>query len=359
MNTVLAPRIAVLAALTGTCLSTLKPTLAEEFSWEVAGSLLENSSARTSDDSAAAMGVTYYFSPVDDDSAPYDLATFLNPRSLISIGATQSTLREPADNDGPFLDSPAETGIDSSFYRVTGRYVWPSTGWYAGVGASRGNYEFMPAASDLQQENSNKRTSLFAGKYFGSRTRVELGIDSLSASQVTVLPFTPPFGGAIGTVRSLSRTEGDGAAITISHVGGLDRLPFAISAGVGSEREKTRISAHIVSPPDLMDIFEPAEEIVETTRENSFGGSVEIYPTRAMSVGAEYTSTRNDGTVESDFVSLRANWFFLRNVSFGIAVGRLTRDGGGGYIFYPEDSVPPLPTASSTDSVQLSLLGRF
>ena len=117
-----------------------------EYSWQLAGSYRQDDAPRVVESDHSSLGATYYLSPVDDEAGPYELASFLNRSSFVTVDVARSSLREEliraivsvdpltggmlppdvldlfGDNGLPGLaDIPMEAGIDTSEYAVSGR----------------------------------------------------------------------------------------------------------------------------------------------------------------------------------------------------------------------------------------------
>ncbi len=70
---------------------------AEEFSWQLSGGALES---ETSDFDSWGVDAVFYVNSIDDAAmGPYALASFLNPTTRVSAGASKSD--SPAPGDGP------------------------------------------------------------------------------------------------------------------------------------------------------------------------------------------------------------------------------------------------------------------
>ena len=379
--------------------------VAEEFSWQVSGRYEDMNAASHVETSLSSLRATWYPSAVDDQAGPYELAPFLNRSSHVAVGTSRAKLREQLFSsltltrgaimsDGvlpgevfpggtpALIGFPAETGIDSSEYAVDGRYVWPATGWYAGARASRSDAYMSPDVPFAQTTLDHEGAGVFAGRYFGPRTTLELDLESDTLSEET---RTTPFGGIdpFGVpgvpwislqpgipelisfdLQTGSDTETQSARLSVRHVGQLGATTFALSASVRSSRTETRLffpglpgfftGVDPFGPPDRGIVaigpdflsFEPME-ILETGRERQVSVSGALFPTAALGVRLALSSDDRDFFGTSDRVGLSANWFFLRNAAVAV---ELTREDSGGR--FPGG----LPDA---DSVGVRLLGRF
>ena len=377
----------------------MAPTaVAAEYSWQVTGSF-EDIDAQTSvETSHSSLRATYYPSSVDDQVGPYELAPFLNRSSYVAVGTGRTKLREqpysgyfiddPLGNallpddaidsgpigvvGPPLIGFPTQFGIDSSEYALDGRYVWPGTGWYAGARAGRSDADVLPVLPFTQTTADHESAGLFAGRYFGSRTALELGFGSDTANQeLRVTPF------AIGTATGVpgvsdvpdvvtidlhtrTTTETEDARLSVRHVGQLGSSTFALSASIRSSRSETHVL--LPAPPGLFTAIDPfglpdrgigivspdsiSHESFESDRERQIRLSGALFPTRALGVRLTYTDSDHDAFGSSDRVGLSANWFFVRNASVEVEVVRT----GSGRRF--GDSL-------DTDSLGVRVLGRF
>ena len=388
--------VARLPSLTGfVCagLVFLSPAVAAEYSWQLAGSYRDDDAANTLESNSSSLRATYYLSPVDDEVGPYELAPFLNRSSHVTIDAGRAELREelilsisvsdfPSDVTLPddvlemleeallaaLADLPTEAGIDTSDYAVYGRYVWPGTGWYAGARAERGDMDPVPAAAFVATNFDLERSGLFAGKYFGSHTAVELGFGSTTQSQEarSTTTFPEPGRNAFGVpdTPSLveltnSETETDDVSLSVRHVGDLGGFTWSAWASVRSGRTETRVSL-----PDTPAFFTSSgmaippvdlgrgiannnalsfNEIIQSGRERNYSISGALFPTKALGVRLIFSRLDDDTFGSSDLVGVSANWFFVRNAAAEVEYLRTNFERGRG------------PGARDMDSVRVQL----
>ena len=383
----------------------LPAAVAEEYSWQVAGGYEDMDAGRAVESSRSTVRATWYPSAVDDQVGPYELAPFLNRSSYVTVDTSRSKQREqlfPAIVSDPFISDgmlpddgsivgaigvfppafgaiPSESGIDTSEYAVDGRYVWPGSGWYVGAHARRGDAELLPGVFIAQTTMDDESAGLFAGRYFGPRTTLELDLGSDSVTQELRLgpsnidfPFgvigSPDFIDLPGASRIASLTaqtgvesETENARLSVRHVGDLGGSTFSLSASIRSSRSDTRLL--VQAPSGIFTGFEPFDpadrglvvigpgstpiEITESERARQVGLSGALFPTQALGVRLTFSTLDHDTLGTSDLVGLSANWFFVRNAAVEI---ELIRTGSGsGY----RAGVP------DTDTVSVRVLGRF
>lgn len=387
-------------------------TAAAEYSWQVTGGYEDMDSEGAVESNHSSMRATWYLSAVDDQVGPYELAPFLNRSSHVAVSTGRTKLREQLyppliygfagggrlpDNATDFdwltssssvltyrADWPMESGLDSSEYALDGRYVWPGTGWYAGAHASRSDAEMLPGFPLAQTTADYESAGIFAGRYFGPRTALELDFGSDTASQevlLTPFAFDPVFGGpglpgipGIPGIpgfepielRTGTDIETDDVRLSVRHVAQLGDSTVALSASIRSSRSETRLT--LPGPrgffPAIDEFGSPEgdvyynpfiatgtdsifNEILESERERGYSLSGALFPTPALGVRLTYTNSDHDTYGISDVVGLSANWFFLRNAAIEIQLVRT--DSGGRYFTGSPDS----------DSLGVRVLGRF
>ena len=260
----------------------LSPALAEEYSWQVSADYVDASAGSAASALHRLLRATYHLSPVEDSAGPYELAPFLNRSSYVAVGTTRTTLRDkaylqsatdpsgggndpltivPVGVNSSFSAFPLESGFSTSDYAVDGRYVWPASGWFAGARAERGDGDAAPLLSFFRTTSDSRRTGLFAGRYFGPRTAVEVHLESESMTEdvrMNVPGFEPLFGlpnfsdvggfGGVGTIVHyefglVTDMERDNAAVSVRHVGNLAGSTFEFSARLRSTRSRGTVLA--------------------------------------------------------------------------------------------------------------------
>ena len=396
--------VAILAAVLWTVGAAPPVAVADEYSWQVTGRYQDADMASNVDSSHTLLRATYYFSAVDDGAGPYELAPFLNRSSYVAVGTERSKLREqlvpsltggtivfdgmlPEDAFGVvgapggipgFGALPAEAGLDSAEFAVDGRYVWPGSGWYAGAHARRGDADMLPDLFFTQTSVDHESAGILAGKYFGTHTALELGLESDTVNEeLRISPFlVDPFGTPVQPgvpvqpilpsdivpfeIQTGTDTETESARLSVRHVGQLGGSTFSLSASVRSSRSDMRLI--VPMPTDVFVAirpFEPPEgrffgtaplapiELFDSQRERQVSLSGALFPTPALGVRLSFSNSDHDAFGSRDVVGLSANWFFVRNAAVAI---ELTREDSA------RRSRVGLP---DTDLVGVRLLGRF
>ena len=374
----------------------LSPALAEEYSWQVSADYVDASAGSAASALHRLLRATYHLSPVEDSAGPYELAPFLNRSSYVAVGTTRTTLRDeaylqsatdpgagnhsltivPVGVNNAFSAFPLESGFSTSDYAVDGRYVWPASGWYAGARAERGDGDAAPLLSFFRTTSDSRRTGLFAGRYFGPRTAVEVHLESESMTEdvrMNVPGFDPLFSlpsisnvGDVGTIVDyefglVTGVDRDTAAVLIRHVGNLAGSTFEFSARLRSTRSEARFA--LQRPPELVGWSDPADWPVgqpagpfpafapvethpaEDERDVRVSGA--LFPVESLGIRLTVSTSDHDAYGTTDRVGLSARWFFVRNAAVEI---ELTRSR------YVRSY---LPDSRTTDAVGVRLLGRF
>ena len=390
------------AMVVSACCTVLPTAAAQEFSWQVSGRYEDADIDYAAESSNSSLRATYYLGSVDDQTGPWELAPFLERSSYVTVGTASRKHRQelfraltgdglvgfidlPEDAVGvpgfdvfpPAFESlPSESGIDTSEYAFDGRYVWPDAGWYAGAHAGRSDVDVLPQDPFVTTTIDEESSGLFAGRYFGARTTLELGLGTQSVNEDQLLrpfdAFDPTFGfvdvpGTPGLssieIQTGIETETDNARLSFRHVGDLRNSTFSVSANIHSSRSDTRLL--LPMPPDFiaavdstgrpLPVFEvgnPVRELTPTEvfqsgRERQYSVSGALFPTQALGVRLTYADKDHDALGSSDLLALSATWFFVRNAAVQV---ELIRTGSRrGY----------RRSILETDAVAVRLLGRF
>ncbi len=373
----------------------LSPASGAEFSWQVAGSFRENDASRLLESNRTSLKATYYLSPVDDEDGPYELAPFLNQSSYVWVSVAGTKLREelitaisvtdPSSVDTfpvdvpvsviasfpPNFNLPTESGIDTSEYSIFGRYVWRGTGWYTGARLDRSDVDLLPSRPSVAVNGTREGSGLLAGKYFGTRTAVELSFafgtqsqeiqQSVDLFQSVILPNGVPFPSVIVEFSELE-TETEDIILNVRHVGEAGDLTWSVGASIRSTNLETSIR---VQPPTFIGFSEgfvplpgliinstqtSFTELRQNEREQNYSVSGSLFPTRALGMHISYSRLDNDRFGSSNLAGVSASWFFVRNASAEIELLRAGFDRALG---------PGLRDSLDRDSVIFRLLGRF
>ena len=372
---------------------------AADYSWQVAGSYRDDS-ADTEEANLTRLTATYYFSPVDDQDGPYELAPFLNRSSFAAFDAAREQSRQTFEfpalgliGPGPVFDPsgrpnqppvgiwpPADDeqefnlGADASDYAVSGQYVWPEGGWYVGGRLERGTatqdrretrcyYDFFDLTSfptPLRCEinlgefvTDSEGFDLWAGRYFGYETALDLRIGSNVWTTVDeldlALPVLPnPVFGAAFEVGS--ETETERARLSVRRAGLLGRNVYWLAAHVSSIRSDTRLILPSIRGSD------PIPDLDLSTSSYQYGFTAGLYPNRVL--GFRMVVLR--GEEGGGLAGVSTSWFFVPRAAVEARLTRVEFEFEPSAAFSGRQFVGPGALGpGSLDSVSLRLLGRF
>ena len=318
----------------GLCALAFSSAASAQFSWQVAGSYRDDSS-NVLDSNQTALSATYYFSQIDEQDSPLELAPFLNRSSYVTIegawGERSGSYHYAPDGLlSPETDEiEIDLGADTSEYAVSGRYVWPDAGWYVGGRIERGHIDRRGDRLLLETDTDSEGFDLRVGKYLGYGTALELRIGSAVRTRIEELNF-PRLNAEIdfGT-----ETETDHAELSVRHAGILDNRIYWLAANVGRVRSDTRRIAPAA--------FQPDSGLERSTSGSRYGFAAGLYPSRTFGVRLFYSRTDGD----SSLTGVSASWFFVPNAAVELGIARTKFD----FEQFPLDM----------DSVTLRLLARF
>jgi len=332
---------------------------ADEYRWQISGGYGETEISPFADVEHVMLDATYYFDPVDDARGPLALAPFLSRSSRVSAGLTndETSVVTPILFIGPppppGTPTTAVAVEDTTGYVFGGRYVWSTSGWYVGGSYRDAKTDHEPGSPLQQQETTLDGYQLFAGRYFGESTSLDLGAGA--ASQTTELLISC-FTSLCLSGSSTTEIDTDDWSIGTLHVRRGARLTYAITGRVSKAEVTPSIDTLILTlpsgappppvPPGI--IFAGAVAVVReplTMIAAPFTGPLPIADDRYLySLGGELFPTdrlglrigfaRSDGDYSRDETyDLAATWFFKRKVAFEVALARtqyelgmLTRD---------------------------------
>ena len=392
-------RATLAIALCANCVI-LATAAADEFSWQVSGSVQDGDAAGAVESNRFSLSATYYLSAVDDQTGPYELAPFLNRSGYLTVDAARAELRgelfpgiagTPLVTRGTSPDGtiawltfpdvapalrffPVESGENSSEYAVAGRYVWPGSGWYAGAQAQRSDADLLSQLLLLQTAMDQESSGLFAGRYVSPRTTMELGLGSETVSHG--LPANPigidPVLGFLGITGFgffdfgfKTDIETENARLSVRHVGNLGGSTFSVSASFRTGWSDTKMLfpawlapefAVPVGPFDhpvavdyftIADLHSPPIEISQSDVERQYTLSGALFPSQSFGLHLTYSSSDHDAYGSSDLIGLSTNWFFVRNAAVEIEMIRA----GSGREYRPD--------SRDMDAFAVRLLGRF
>jgi hypothetical protein len=342
---------------------------AEEFSWQLAGSMERSDLGISSEGDGAALGATYFFRPVDDTAGAYALAPFLSRRSRLGArydenkttsAVAAATVAGPLGI--PLAIVPATTIVARGAGRsLAGRYVWPTSGWYVGAAIASADTAApaSPSAGSTVVGDDVTSRSIAVGKYVLRSTTVELTLDAAdtelrsefvsSCSLGMFCPVGPPT-----TVTTTFGAELESVGIAAMHVGRLGRLQYALSgnvtANVTEQVRETTIVPITALQPVAPALSPPAGGIAARPsfvrqRRQRYGLAGELFPTAALGIRVGYARYDGDEVLDEN-VELGATWFFRRKVAARIVLTR-------------SRTALPTPTVNDVDAAALEIIGRL
>jgi len=310
---------------------------AADFSWDLSGGASQ-SAVNDVDIDGSALAATYYFDPVDDSQGPYSLAPFFDPASRVSlaINRTKQTIHPLA-----FAGLPADLKTTTDDYTIGGQYWLSESKWYAGGSYTTSNIDSPFTPGTLFTRNDAKAYRVFAGKYLGPNTSLELGLGrSVSKSGQVVDLCPPPAVCAIGGIVDFeSKRTSDDVGVSFVHVRHFRSLVYSLFGGVTETSGHSTIEVSPASPFILAGGggFQPYW---------TYTAGAEAFPTSKLGFRVGFTRANYDGS-HADSFDVAATWYFKRNIGIQLAWSKSQ---------VHSDFLPNLP---SVDATSLRFIGRF
>jgi hypothetical protein len=315
---------------------------ATDFSWDLSGGASQSAITETVDLDGSALAATYYFDPVDDSRGPYSLAAFFDPASRVSlaIARTRQTIHPPA-----FAGLPADLTTTTDDYTIGGQYWLSASRWYAGGAYTTSNIDSPFTPGTLFSRADSKAYRVFAGKYLGPSTSLELGLGRSVRESGQVVDLCPPpavcsIGGIAfgGTVDIESKTTSDDVGVSFMHVRHFRSLVYSLFGGV---TETSRHDTIELNPADPFLLAGGGGQHYWT-----YSVGAEAFPTSKLGVRVGFTRANYDGS-HADSYDVAATWYFKRNIGIQLAWSKSQ---------VHSDFLPNLPSVEATS---LRFIGRF
>jgi hypothetical protein len=281
----------------------------------------------------SAITATYHFAGVDDAKGPLALASFLDPQTRIaaSIGRDRQTT-EVALPPGVALTLPS-IDSESVTYAVSGRYVLPAQKWYAGGRYAETHRNIEP--SSLLTEAGRHGAAIFAGRYLGVATTLDLSLDrAVDETRGTGVACINLVACAAVVPQSIGQTR-DTATLSVLHVRRFRSLTYTLAGSVADSSGQAVIRSGSFDfalpasmfPPGVVFLKPPVIKVPAHTTEAgldryliySVGG--ELFPTRKLGVRIGYAGWDDSSTVDYAY-DVSATWFVSRNVGLRFVLGR-------------------------------------
>jgi hypothetical protein len=300
---------------------------AEDFSWQLSGGTSHREVGDLFDADTSAIDATYYFDPVDDTDGPYALASFFNPTTRVSAAVSE-------DDAVPFGSGSFGTVLADgpTAYTLSGRYVWPSTQWYAGASYSTSDVDnVLP----IVRRTDPKSYSVLAGTYLGRNTTIELEAGSSTQRSETHLLCPPtPF---CTSVPITVEFETDVLSLDVAHVRQVGSLTYALYGRISQTDTDIDIRAPTVFFPGTLPTPPPPFTTVigvigvapvpidldDRFRVYSVAG--ELFPIRRLGVRLGYSRPDGANLPDGDAYDLAATWFFKPHVAMQVSVARASQ----------------------------------
>jgi hypothetical protein len=283
---------------------------AGDFSWDLSGGAAQ-SAVKGVDLDGSALGATYYFDSVDDSQGPYSLATFFDPASQLSLAMSRTRQTIHFTGLPPGLAPDLTTTTDD--YTIGGRYWLSASKWYAGGAYTTSDIDSPSSPETLFSRDKSKAYRVFAGKYLGPKTSLELGLKRSvrESGQVVELCSSSAVCPIAGLVDIESETTSDDVGVSLLHVRRFRDLTYSLFGSVvqTSGRFTNQASAPLLGTSGN---FEPYW---------TWSLGAEVFPTTKLGVRVAYTRADYDGA-HGDSYDVAATWYLKRNLGIQLAWSR-------------------------------------
>ena len=282
---------------------------AGDFSWDLSGGATQ-SAVGDVDVDGSALAATHYFDPVDDSRGPYSLAPFFDPASRVSLAMnrTRQTVHE-----GIILPGAPDLTTTTDDYTVGGQYWLSASKWYAGGDYTKSDIDSPFVPGRVITRNDSYAYHVFAGKYLGPKTSLELGLKRSVSKSGQVLDVCPPpdvcpISGVFDFESKLTR---DDVGVSFVHVRQFRSLVYSLFGGV---TETSGHGAVEVTPAPPFILVGPSSLKPYWT----WSGGGEVFPTPKLGIRVGFTRADYDGA-HADSYDIAATWYFKRNIGIGLA----------------------------------------
>ena len=308
---------------------------ADDYSWELSGFASQADLDPILETDQSTISATYHFAAVDDSKGPLALASFLDPETRIAASITRDRQRAQIISPPGALLFP-DIVSESDTYSVSGRYALPAKKWYAGGRYAQGNRGIAPGSLITDADMSG--ATIFAGRYFGAATSLELSLDRVvDETQGTGIACVGnPLFGCAAIVPQSTRQTRDTASLSVLHLRRFRSLTYTLAGSVADSSGQAIIHSGSFQlpvplpslPPGLV-IVGPLPVITVPARTTELGldrflvysVAGELFPTRKVGVRLGYVHWGGSSTVDYAY-DIAATWFVSRNVGLRFAFGR-------------------------------------
>jgi hypothetical protein len=314
------------------CLIAGTSARANEYAWELAGLAGQADLDPLIETNQSTITATYHFAGVDDTKGPLALASFLDPETRIaaSIGRNRQTSRVIGPPGAPAFPNIVSESVT---YALSGRYVLPAKKWYTGGRYLETDRAIAPGS--LLTDDEMRGATLFAGRYFGTATTLDLSLDrAVDESQGTgIACISNQFCAAV-VPQSMHQTR-DTAALSALHLTRFRSLTYTLAGSVADSSGQAVIHSgsfefplpSSLFPPGVVFFKPPVLSVPARTTEVGldryliYSVAGELFPTRKLGVRLAYADWEDSNTLDYAY-DVAATWFVSRNVGLRFALGR-------------------------------------
>jgi|GEM_PF-3145345 len=324
------------------CIGTGSSAGAADYAWELSGLASQADLDPQLETDLSTVAATYHFAGVDDAKGPFALASFLDPETHMaaSIARERQTLHAIAV---PGLPAFPDVVTESDTYSVNGRYVLPAKKWYAGARYSQNDPDI--AVSGLFTDAEMHGASVFAGRYLGAATTLELTLDrAVTDTQGTGIACVVNLYCAAIVPQSTHQTR-DTVSLGVVHMRRFRSVTYTLTGSIVDSSGQVVIhtgSFQLPVPSPLLPpgvVLGPLPSVTVPARTTELGldrflvysVAGELFPTLKLGVKIGYTHWDDSNSLPhgyNDFNSpdygyeVAATWFVSRNVGLRFALGR-------------------------------------
>ena len=361
-------------ALTATCAH------ADEFSWQISGSVRESDLGRSVEAQSGTLAATYFFRPVDDADGPYALAPFLDRSS--SLGASYNedkttTVVPVFTYTIPFLPppppSPPATIVNRGTSRsLWGRHVWRTTGWYAGASLAETEATNPPLLSTSFSVLGDDLTTALArarqvrGPLDRGRALARSRGNHADERHTAAMRLRALLAHRVGADHDQVETNLENIEVSALHVGRLGSLRYSLAGGITCQRthrhDRRRCNAADAADGADVSADAPVDDSGRLSlwsapiatgwrrprareRNERYALAGELFPTQGLGIRLGYARWDGDEPLGESF-ELGATWFFKPSIGAQVVLSRTK-------------SELPISTMRDVDTVALQLIGRL
>jgi hypothetical protein len=315
---------------------------ADDYAWELSGLASQADLDPQLDTDLSTITATYHFAGVDDAKGPFELASFLDPETRIAASVAHERQALHAIS-APGLPTLPDVVTESDTYSVSGRYVLPAKKWYAGGRYVQSDPE--TAVSSLLTDAEIHGATIFAGRYLGAATTLDLTLDrAVTDTRGTGIACVVNLYCAAIVPQTTHQTR-DTVSLGVVHMRRFRSLTYTLSGSIADSSGQVVIhsgSFELPVPSPLLPpgvVFGPLPSVTVPARTTELGldrflvysVAGELFPTSKLGVRLGYAHWDDSNSLPygyNDFNSpeygyeVAATWFVSRNVGLRFMLGR-------------------------------------